>query len=181
MTLIFLVSFIHNIIKVYNTRYWIENNHFILTTGVFNKERKELNISRIQSADTTQSLVNQVVGGVELIIKTPSDGIELSTISKTKSELVEKEIKTLQHQMNDTQQEVAVKIMQVIMKQRLKNLPSQSIFKMPFKQLLLMAMTSGAIGIALFTISPIVGSFSSIIPWEKLGDELSYILKRSIS
>ena len=83
MTL-FLVSFIHNIIKVYNTRYWIENNHFILTTGVFNKERKELNISRIQSADTTQSLVNQVVGGVELIIKTPSDGIELSTISKTK-------------------------------------------------------------------------------------------------
>lgn len=84
MTLIFLVSFIHNIIKVYNTRYWIENNHFILTTGVFNKERKELNISRIQSADTTQSLVNQVVGGVELIIKTPSDGIELSTISKTK-------------------------------------------------------------------------------------------------
>ena len=55
MTLIFLVSFIHNIIKVYNTRYWIENNHFILTTGVFNKERKELNISRIQSADTTQS------------------------------------------------------------------------------------------------------------------------------
>ena len=77
MTLIFLVSFIHNIIKVYNTRYWIENNHFILTTGVFNKERKELNISRIQSADTTQSLVNQVVGGVELIIKTPSDGIEL--------------------------------------------------------------------------------------------------------
>ena len=79
-----LVSFIHNIIKVYNTRYWIENNHFILTTGVFNKERKELNISRIQSADTTQSLVNQVVGGVELIIKTPSDGIELSTISKTK-------------------------------------------------------------------------------------------------
>ena len=83
MTLIFLVSFIHNIIKVYNTRYWIENNHFILTTGVFNR-RKELNISRIQSADTTQSLVNQVVGGVELIIKTPSDGIELSTISKTK-------------------------------------------------------------------------------------------------
>ncbi|MEJ7358464.1 PH domain-containing protein, partial [Staphylococcus epidermidis] len=90
----------HNIIKVYNTRYWIENNHFILTTGVFNKERKELNISRIQSADTTQSLVNQVVGGVELIIKTPSDGIELSTISKKQSELVEKEIKTLQHQMN---------------------------------------------------------------------------------
>ena len=159
MTLIFLVSFIHNIIKVYNTRYWIENNHFILTTGVFNKERKELNISRIQSADTTQSLVNQVVGGVELIIKTPSDGIELSTISKKQSELVEKEIKTLQHQMNDTQQEVASENNAGDNETPPQNLPSQSIFKMPFKQLLLMAMTSGAIGVALFTISPIVGSF----------------------
>lgn len=62
----------------------IENNHFILTTGVLNKERKELNISRIQSVDTTEGFVNQIVGGVELIIKTPSDGIELSTISKSK-------------------------------------------------------------------------------------------------
>ena len=48
----------------------IEEDHFILTTGVFNKERKELNISRIQSADTSQGLINQIVGGVELIIKT---------------------------------------------------------------------------------------------------------------
>ena len=84
MTLIFLITFFYNIFKVYNTRYWIENNHFILTTGVLNKERKELNISRIQSVDTTEGFVNQIVGGVELIIKTPSDGIELSTISKSK-------------------------------------------------------------------------------------------------
>ena len=52
-----------------------------------------------------------------------------------------------------------------------QNLPSQSIFKMPFKQLLLMAMTSGAMGL-LYLHSPIVGSFSSIIPWEKL--EMNY-------
>ena len=90
MTLIFSIGFIHNIIKVYNTRYWIEEDHFILTTGVFNKERKELNISRIQSADTSQGLINQIVGGVELIIKTPSDGIELGTISKSKVKLLNK-------------------------------------------------------------------------------------------
>lgn len=83
--------------------------------------------------------------------------------------------------MNDTQQEVASENNAGDNETTPQNLPSQSIFKMPFKQLLLMAMTSGAIGIALFTISPIVGSFSSIIPWEKLGDELSYILKRYIS
>lgn len=48
---------------------------------------------------------------------------------------------------------------------------------MTFKQLLLMAMTSGAIGIAFVTLSPIIASFSSMIPWEKFGRELSYIFQ----
>lgn len=180
MTLIFLITFFYNIFKVYNTRYWIENNHFILTTGVLNKERKELNISRIQSVDTTEGFVNQIVGGVELIIKTPSDGIELSTISKKQSVSIESEIKNIQQELNATHQaEVNVDFERGEDEdnESLKNVPTKSIFKMSFKQLLFMAMTSGAIGITLITLSPIVGSFSDIIPWEKLGGELSYVLK----
>ncbi|AKL92366.1 putative membrane protein [Staphylococcus capitis] len=180
MTLIFLITFFYNIFKVYNTRYWIENNHFILTTGVLNKERKELNISRIQSVDTTEGFVNQIVGGVELIIKTPSDGIELSTISKKQSVSIESEIKNIQQVLNATHQaEVNVDFEKDEDEdnESLKNVPTKSIFKMSFKQLLFMAMTSGAIGITLITLSPIVGSFSDIIPWEKLGGELSYVLK----
>ena len=69
LSLFFLISFIGQILKVYQTRYWIENNHFILTTGIFNKERKELDISRIQSVDTSQSMINQIVGGVQLQIE----------------------------------------------------------------------------------------------------------------
>ena len=42
MTLIFSIGFIHNIIKVYNTRYWIEEDHFILTTGVLIRNEKNL-------------------------------------------------------------------------------------------------------------------------------------------
>ncbi|RIM48652.1 PH domain-containing protein, partial [Staphylococcus capitis] len=160
--------------------YWIENNHFILTTGVLNKERKELNISRIQSVDTTEGFVNQIVGGVELIIKTPSDGIELSTISKKQSVSIESEIKNIQQQLNATHQakvNVDSEKDEDEDNESLKNVPTKSIFKMSFKQLLFMAMTSGAIGITLITLSPIVGSFSDIIPWEKLGGELSYVLK----
>ena len=92
--------------KVYQTRYWIENNHFILTTGIFNKERKELDISRIQSVDTSQSMINQIVGGVQLQIKTPSDGIELSTISKSQSIELEQTIKDIQVTLADSQTEI---------------------------------------------------------------------------
>ena len=106
LSLFFLISFIGQILKVYQTRYWIENNHFILTTGIFNKERKELDISRIQSVDTSQSMINQIVGGVQLQIKTPSDGIELSTISKSQSIELEQTIKDIQVTLADSQTEI---------------------------------------------------------------------------
>ena len=51
---ILLISYISQIVGIMNTRYWIEDNYFILTTGIFNKKRKELNIKRIQSVDMTQ-------------------------------------------------------------------------------------------------------------------------------
>ena len=43
---------------------------------------------------------------------------------------------------------------------------------MPFKQLLFMSMTSGAIALAFVTLSPIIGSLSSVIPWDKFGEEI---------
>lgn len=179
MTLIFSIGFIHNIIKVYNTRYWIEEDHFILTTGVFNKERKELNISRIQSADTSQGLINQIVGGVELIIKTPSDGIELGTISKKQSEVIEQELQSIQERMNNQVNQEAKELNDEnhteTHQQHAK--PQYAIFKMPFKQLLFMSMTSGAIALAFVTLSPIIGSLSSVIPWDKFGEEISSVFK----
>ena len=36
----FLISYISQIVGIMNTRYWIEDNYFILTTGIFNKSVK---------------------------------------------------------------------------------------------------------------------------------------------
>ena len=33
----FLISYISQIVGIMNTRYWIEDNYFILTTGIFKK------------------------------------------------------------------------------------------------------------------------------------------------
>lgn len=39
VSLFFIISFINQVLKVYNTRYWIENDHFVLATGIFTKEK----------------------------------------------------------------------------------------------------------------------------------------------
>lgn len=178
---IFVVTYSNQIIKAYTTRYWIENDKFILTKGLFNKERKELNIERIQSVDTAQTLINQLIGGVELKIKTPSDGIELSVITKKQSEFIEHQIDMLQLKLlNDENEDVDQlnhdkinsrenSAQETIVPDSDDSLLQQRIYHMPFKQLVYMAMTSGAIGLAFATIGPTFGVFSEYIPWSKLG------------
>ncbi|MGW9920376.1 putative membrane protein [Staphylococcus hominis] len=166
--LIILFSMINQFQKVRLTRYWIENDQFIVTSGWLNKKRKELNLNRIQSLDTTQGLLNQLVGGVRLQIKTPSDGIELETISKQQSELIERTIKKRQLQLDSQEIEPDNKpnnSEQELISEDSSN--NEVIFKMSNKLLIFMALTSGVIGVAFATISPIIGAFEDVIPWEK--------------
>lgn len=186
---IFVITYCSQIIKAYTTRYWIDNDKFILTKGLFNKERKELNIERIQSIDTSQTLINQLIGGVELKIKTPSDGIELSVITKKQSELIEQQIDHLQleilngkntevNQINQDKVDIEINKDRVQDKDKYNTndkLLQQQIYHMPFKQLLFMSLTSGAIGLAFATIGPTFGVFSNFIPWSKLGETFGVI------
>ncbi|MDT4036589.1 PH domain-containing protein, partial [Staphylococcus hominis] len=142
-----LFSMINQFQKVRLTRYWIENDQFIVTSGWLNKKRKELNLNRIQSLDTTQGLLNQLVGGVRLQIKTPSDGIELETISKQQSELIERTIKKRQLQLDSQEIEPDNKpnnSEQELISEDSSN--NEVIFKMSNKLLIFMALTSGVIG-----------------------------------
>ncbi|HDL4485425.1 PH domain-containing protein [Staphylococcus aureus] len=192
----FLISYISQIVGIMNTRYWIEDNYFILTTGIFNKKRKELNIKRIQSVDMTQGVVNQIIGGVDLQIKTPSDGIVLSVISKKQGEYLERYIDQLQtelktevaqkssaekndncnHDIEGNVEDIAegrldeVQNTDSMLNQKNKRIP---IYQMNFKESLFMAMTSGAIGVTLAALVPIYGAVRELIPWSKLNHEIS--------
>lgn len=182
----FLISYISQIVGIMNTRYWIEDNYFILTTGIFNKKRKELNIKRIQSVDMTQGVVNQIIGGVDLQIKTPSDGIVLSVISKKQGEYLERYIDQLQtelktemaqkssneqngnrnHDIEGNVEDIAEGRLDEVqnsdskLNQKNKRIP---IYQMNFKESLFMAMTSGAIGETLAALVPIYGAVRELI------------------
>ncbi|MEB8125626.1 MULTISPECIES: PH domain-containing protein [Staphylococcus] len=173
----FLFSFVTQVLKVYNTSYWIENDHFVLTTGIFTKARKELNIRRIQTLDTTQGVIHQLVGGVKLQIKTPSDGIDLDTVSKNQSELIQQAIKAKQQDLINTAE---VSQQDDTLQGHDKTLETKGpqiihLYKLKFKELLLMALTSGAIGVAFAALSPIIGGFSDVIPWEKITGQFAHI------
>lgn len=176
LTAIFLFSFIYNALEVYSTRYWIEGHHFVVTKGVFNKKRKELDIQRIQAFDSSQDIVNRIFGGVIMEIKTPSDGIKLQIVSKNQFNLIEQAVRSEQASkdyedelMSETSEEEQSASHTMTTEQ-----PTQ-IFKLSLKELIFMALSSGSIGIALVTLGPLLGTFQEIIPWDKLFHQFDWI------
>lgn len=176
-TAIFLISFIANLLRVYKTRYWIEGQYFIMTSGVFNLERKELHIRRIQSMDTTQSMVNRLFGGVNLQIRTPSDGIELNTITREQSEYIREAVEkiktTLTNGNNENEDEAGAPTKDTESVQEM-------LYDLSPKNLLLMSMTSGAILVAFVTLAPIVSALQNIINWSWLFGSVDQIIKNQV-
>ena len=126
--------------------------------------------------DTSQSLINQIVGGVKIQIKTPSDGIDLETVSKQQSTLIQSELRQAQQNLLANHQEIEQnEPTQQHVSDSKQQTSHQQLYKLSFKELLLMALTSGAIGVAFATLSPIIGSLSDKLPWEWLNSELSHI------
>ncbi|WP_278926770.1 PH domain-containing protein [Staphylococcus auricularis] len=182
MILIIVLS-VYAFLEVYQTRYWIEGDHFIVKKGILTKKRTELNIRRIQSMDTNQGIIQQLVKGVELKVTTPSDGIVLDTISKSQSDMLQQALREKQRELkqaqstdtvetNEAQSEAAIDTDTIEEKHR--------IYHMTVKELLLMAMTSGAIGVAFAVIGPIVGNFTEFIPWDDLFGEFA-VLGQSVT
>lgn len=161
LLILFAMTFTRRIIEIYRTRYWIEGDYLVVTSGLFNLNRKELNIRRIQSMDTVQSIVHQLVGGVKLIIKTPSDGIELNMVTKHQSEWIQAEIEKTKARIVGVSNVADDANLEV-------DKTDEQIYTLSHVNLLFMAMTSGAVLVTMTAILSIVGTFQDLIPWEKI-------------
>ncbi|HCN61077.1 MULTISPECIES: PH domain-containing protein [Mammaliicoccus] len=158
-------------IKIYKTRYWIEKDQLIMTWGVFSKNRKELNIERIQSVDTSQNIVHQLLGGVNLSVKTPSDGIELDTITKKQSDELSEYLKDRKNKLknNETNQDVQV---EEDIEHHDHNISESSrkeeavFFQLSVKELLKMSFTSGGILIVFAALGSLSGVITQVIDIE---------------
>ncbi|MCS4487059.1 PH domain-containing protein [Staphylococcus americanisciuri] len=179
VVLFFMITFINDVIKTYRTRYWIEGRHFIVTSGLLNLERKELNISRIQSMDTSQNLIHQIVGGVRLQIQTPSDGIVLETITQAQSDWIQAELEKVKADLNAIEDEANDNqgIPEASKGTTIKQ--EKLLYHLSKKNLLFMAMTSGAIFVALATLSPILITVLDYVNWDWVYDELSFLVNKA--
>lgn len=145
-------------INKYRTRFWIEDKKFIVKDGILTRREKELDVGRIQSIDFNEPIFHRIFGAVKLEITTPGEGIVIDTIKKSQARQLQDILYREKEKINNEEIEDGREEAEV------ENLSESSettgdmsetsegkstftdLYKMPVKALLLMSMTSGALG-----------------------------------
>lgn len=161
-------------LNIYRTRFWIENNKFHYHDGVFVKREKELNIRRIDSVDITEPLYLRIFGASRLKVTTPGEGLTIAVMKKTqavklqdtlyqeKEKLESDEVTNREenHAVStpvDASNETTITEEQAVVETKEREV----LYEMTGRMLILMAMTSGALGSFLAIVVGLTGSFSA--------------------
>ncbi|MFC3899274.1 PH domain-containing protein [Aliicoccus persicus] len=174
VVILIIVSALVEMLNIYRTRFWIEDNKFHYHDGVFVKREKELNIRRIDSVDISEPVYLRIFGASRLKVTTPGEGLTISVMKKTQANELqetlyyEKEkleaIDEGQTESTDVIDEEVDETEEVSSAGASKSEPKERelLYAMTGRMLVLMAMTSGALGTFLAVILGIVGSFSGV-------------------
>lgn len=175
---IVLFTIISGVVKWLRFTYWIEDEELRIEHGLFVKKKRYIPIERIQSVSTSEGIIQRIFGLVQLNVETAGGGLEgaegsLTAITKDEAQKLEKYIKDVKRKafskeselgesMHDDSTEVELEIEQE------KNI----IYRMNFKEIFLMALTSGgALGI-IAAVLAFLSQFDELISFDRVMDEV---------
>jgi len=179
---VLVLVLVSGIIKWKRFIYWFEDDELRIEYGLFVKKKRYIPFERIQSFNYTESVLHRPFKLVKVTIETAGSGVstepeaELTAITKEAAKQIETELafakKRKLHKTTDENGE--------FLEQQLEELalvPSMPIFKMSMKDLLILATTSGGIGVVFSGLAVFLTQFSDLIPYEQIYDEVVVFLK----
>ncbi|MED0978076.1 PH domain-containing protein [Bacillus paramycoides] len=180
-----LITIFSVIEKWYYTVYWVENNVLHIKQGLFVKKESYLNKERVQTINTSSSVLYQILGLKKIKIETAGGGNdpEVSLAGITIEEATEliamlnepaKAVKTEEtEETEETSEEVVEK--EVITEEK-----QATEYKLTWKEILLASITSGQFGLLFSLILFVYNQVDEYIPkWIKNRVE-SYVMDHDI-
>jgi putative membrane protein len=178
VTLIFVLAF--GIIKWVRFSYWIENGELRIEYGLWIKKKRYIPFDRIQSLNSTESIIHRPFGLVKIKVETAGASdksqaeAELTAISLEDAKELQDIIYNAKKQRNSgiecspstTEHEHEQK--------------EEVIYQMSFKDLVLMAITSGGIGVVIGGAMFFLSQFNEIIPYELVFKELEEFVRSGV-
>ncbi len=168
-----LLALVGGIIKWRTFVYWFEDGELRVTYGLFVKKKRYIPFERIQSLNYNEGVFHRIFGLVKVQVETAgSKGgkpeVELTAIRKAAADVIELEMR---HAKNEAvQQQVQAQVEE-------EAVATPMIYHMSMRDLLVLATTSGGIGVVLSGLAAVASQFSDIIPYETVFHELADFVK----
>jgi putative membrane protein len=171
------------IVKWKRFEYWFEDDELRIESGLFVKKKRYIPFDRIQSLDYTEGIFHRPFGLVKVKVETAGSSSakqaegELTAITKEAAKRVEQEMA----EAKKRQREMPVAesgMVNLIEESPIEEVSKlRKIFTMTTKDLLVLATTSGGVGVILSGAAIFLSQFSDLIPYEWMFEEISAFIK----
>jgi putative membrane protein len=173
---------VSGIIKWKRFVYWFEEDELRIEYGLFVKKKRYIPFERIQSFNYTESILHRPFKLVKVTVETAGSGstteaeAELTAITKEAAKQIEMELAFAKKRKLSKTSIGVEEATESHLYEEPKN-ESVTIFKMTMKDILILAATSGGIGVVLSGVAVFMTQFSDIIPYDVIYDEVVVFLK----
>lgn len=179
-----VMFFIAGIIKWKRFEYWFEDNELRIEYGLFIKKKRYIPFDRIQSLDYTEGILHRPFKLVKVKVETAGSSspkkaeAELTAITKEAANRIEAEIALAKKAREPVSLQEAGELSEEILV--VEKPSSKTVFTMTPKDLIVLAATSGGIGIILSGVGVFLSQFAEMIPFEWMYEEVSGFIKFGI-
>ena len=172
--------FISGIIKWKRFEYWFEEDELRIEYGLFVKKKRYIPFDRIQSLDYTEGILHRPFQLVKVKVETAGGSTskkaeaELTAITKEASNRIEYEMAEAKNRKRALLAEDGAFVDEHFIEEEPQVTP---VFKMSSKSLIILATTSGGIGIILSGVAVFLSQFADLIPFEWMYEEVSSFIR----
>lgn len=178
VVLIFLL--VAGIIKWKRFVYWFEEGELRIEYGLFVKKKRYIPFERIQSLNYAEGIFHRPLGLVKVKVETAGSGkvgqseAELTAISREDANRIENEMEKAKHHLS-------IEIAPVMGPLEYVEIPAKktvtTLYHMSIKELLILATTSGGIGVVISAVLIFLSQFSEFIPYDAVYEEIVSFLR----
>lgn len=174
-----IVFFVTGIIKWKRFEYWFEEDELRIEYGLFVKKKRYIPFDRIQSLDYTEGILHRPLKLVKVKVETAGSSsvkkseAELTAITKDAAKRIEMEIA----EAKNRRKAIPVEEGELAEELHIEEMQEKSVFTLSAKDLLILATTSGGIGVILSGAAIFLSQFSEMIPFEWMYEEVSGFIK----
>lgn len=175
-----IVFFATGIIKWKRFEYWFEDDELRIESGLFVKKKRYIPFDRIQSLDYTEGILHRPFNLVKVNVETAGGSAslkaeaELTAITKEAANRIEEEMAEAKRRKLSV---VGDDDEMVEMLEEIAEPEAKVAFAMSGKDLLVLATTSGGVGLILSGVILFISQFADLLPIDWMYEEVSGFIK----